>query len=94
VPIFRQGRMWFPKTMPFVTTTGEAQDAVKFLRDHEYLQYPNTMHKDGLDAMSRIVEPDLPDPWPYREIKRKSTDAWRGELMKTERKPGLTWMSG
>ena len=97
VPIFQNGRMFFPrKLVKFCPGDNEMRDLVDHLVEWEIAAFPNAVHVDGLDSLSRIAQPDMLLPWP----KEKATqgpmqDAWRKEFYKKTPKysGGLTWMS-
>jgi len=69
IPIYEQGRMWLPHHMFKTSSTGERYDLVKVFVDEEYDPYPVGIHPDMLDAMSRVLDPELAVTWPKPIIK-------------------------
>ena len=65
MPLFEHEKMLLPKTIPYVNKKGMQVDLVKQFIDLEYLPFPyNSKYQDMLDALSRIVDPDLNVAWP------------------------------
>lgn len=64
VPIFESGRMFLPNGSEFVNHEQIIVDGVKALVDDEYSEFPVATHDDILDALARIVDPDLDVTWP------------------------------
>lgn len=64
VPVFEQGRMYFPHTLNFVTAEGKLCDLVREIIEKEYLSFPVSTHDDALDALSRILDDDLQAVFP------------------------------
>ncbi len=67
VPLFQQGRMWFPEALPYTNTDGKTLDLVQHFVEQEYLAFPVGKHDDMLDALSRVAEPTLDTPWPSKQ---------------------------
>ena len=95
IPLFRAAKIYFPKSMLRERVDGEEVDLTRWFRDREFLQFPNALQKDGLDALSRLCENDLPLPWPrLRSSARKKTDSWRKELyIPVDKNSGTSWMA-
>lgn len=64
VPIFEQSRMWWPNRILFRNYEGKPQDLVNILRNDEYIPFPVCGHDDGMDCMSRILDPALGAKFP------------------------------
>lgn len=88
VPIFENGRFWVPNRLLFVDREKKIKDFMKEFLQEEYLSFPVCSHKDMLDAISRIVEPDLNAQFPSIQedltgtsmtIKRTSTERAKTE---------------
>lgn len=66
IPIFEQRRIVLPPTLIKIDGQGRAVDLVKAFIEEEYLAFPVSAHDDMLDALARILEPELgvifPDP--------------------------------
>jgi len=94
IPLFSSGRVYLPEHIFYYNSEAQHVDLIDQWVKSEYLTFPNTQHKDGLDSMSRIAEPDMQMPWPRRTDYGKRSDAWRRELHKNSTAaPGTTWMS-
>ena len=92
VPVFANGEIYFPPSKPYTNYEGEYVDLVKWFMENEYLVFPNSTLKDGLDGLSRLVEKGIPLPWPRRR-EYKARGQWEKEWDKTpEREPGHSWM--
>jgi len=59
VPLFEQGRIWLPETLHRTDAQGGMRNLVQDFIEEEYLAFPVGIHDDLLDAMARIVDPDL-----------------------------------
>jgi len=67
IPLFEQGKIYLPKTL-FVTNWEKITvDVVRSFIEEEYAGFPVSGHKDLLDALARICEPDLHLVWPKDE---------------------------
>jgi predicted phage terminase large subunit-like protein len=79
IPLFEQSRIYIPDKLIRVNREGMQQDLTQvFIRD-EYLAFPFAAHDDMLDALSRIVDPEMnmraPGPKSNRRrIKSKGVD--------------------
>jgi predicted phage terminase large subunit-like protein len=93
VPLFEQGRVYLPEVM-LRNSDGRQVDLVKHFIDNEYLAFPVAVHDDMLDAMARVLEPDLYAVWP-RDDTGALDYAKRTGRTRYERKPTrtLSWMS-
>jgi phage terminase large subunit-like protein len=60
VPAFKEGRFYFPANINYIDYTDEQKDLVESFINEEYLAFPNSQFKDMLDALARLMEPDLP----------------------------------
>jgi len=68
IPLFEQGRVYFPSSLHATDYERKTVDLVRAFVEEEYIAFPVGLHDDLLDALSRIVEPDLKMVWP-REAK-------------------------
>jgi phage terminase large subunit-like protein len=64
IPIFEQGRMYFPQTLWMTDYEGKTVDLIKVFLEEEYKAFPVSLHDDMLDGLARIEEPDLSLYWP------------------------------
>jgi predicted phage terminase large subunit-like protein len=70
VPWFQNGKLYLPHAI----LNGD-EDVIKEFLEKEYVAFPVAVHDDMLDALARLVEPDLPLQWP-KEEKRKPREIW------------------
>jgi predicted phage terminase large subunit-like protein len=64
VPLFEQGRIYFPRTLHYTDHTGCTRNLIHDFVEEEYKAFPVPVHDDMLDALARIAEPDLELKWP------------------------------
>lgn len=64
IPVFEQGRLWFPRRLSFVDYEGRSRDLVQDFMDDEYLAFPVCVHDDMLDCLARILDPTLGAEFP------------------------------
>jgi phage terminase large subunit-like protein len=74
VPIFEQGRCWFPKYQSYTDYQGRSVDLVQSFIDDEYLAFPVCVHDDMLDSLARILEPTLGAKFPKPKPKEIAED--------------------
>jgi predicted phage terminase large subunit-like protein len=67
VPLFQQGRMWFPTELWYTEGSGRYLDLVPVFVEEELLAFPVAKHDDMLDALARIAQPDLELRWPKED---------------------------
>lgn len=70
VPIFEQGKFWFPKTFFVTDYQKTVVDLVRSFVEEEFLAFPVGIHDDMLDSLARMEEPDLQLQWP-REVREQ-----------------------
>lgn len=94
VPLFANRKVYLPQTVWYrEQDSGKVVNIIDEWVREEYLVFPNAMHKDGLDSMSRITERDLPLPWPRPRDYGNTTDKWMREMRSSKyRKPAESWM--
>jgi phage terminase large subunit-like protein len=68
VPIFEQGRMWFPSQLPKMRYDGTTCDLTAEFYNQEYITFPVSSHDDMFDCLSRIVGPDLRAAFPMQRV--------------------------
>lgn len=59
IPVFEQGRMWFPENITKINYEGRAENLVDVFFDSEYLTFPVLSHDDMLDCLARILDEAL-----------------------------------
>jgi predicted phage terminase large subunit-like protein len=64
IPYFEQGRVFLPRTMFYTPYDGRTSDLTQDFIEQEYKPFPVPIHDDMLDALARLVDPDLPLVWP------------------------------
>jgi predicted phage terminase large subunit-like protein len=64
IPIYEQGRMYFPRALHFVDYELTSRDYVRLFIDDEYLSFPVCVHDDMLDCLARILDPVLGAQFP------------------------------
>lgn len=65
VPVFEQGRMWFPHRLPVMKADRTVSDLVQDFYRNEYLNFPVAEHDDMLDCLSRVLDPKLGAVFPF-----------------------------
>ena len=68
IPIFEGRRVWFPHTLHRTQHDGVTRNLVDQFIEEELLAFPGPRHDDSLDALARIVEPDMPVVWPKGDV--------------------------
>lgn len=87
IPMFEQGKFWFPKNLFITDYQKTIVDMVRVFVEEELVAFPVGLHEDMLDSLSRIAEPDLPLHWPkearaekhYERVRRisgENSGAW------------------
>jgi len=74
IPWFSAGKIYFPPALPYVTADFHQTDLVQEFLNEEFLRWPTGSYRDMLDALSRMVEPELTLPWPKDSEYYKYTD--------------------
>ena len=78
IPLFEQGKVWFPHSIHKTDTDGRMQELVEVFIEQEFLSFPVSKHDDMLDALARIAEPELALVWPKAPVERdKYKDAYQ-----------------
>jgi len=67
LPLFEQGKIWLPESLHKTNYERVAVDLVRAFVEEEYVPFPVGLHDDMLDALARLLEPDLPLVWPKEE---------------------------
>ncbi len=64
IPYFEQGRVFLPRTLFYTPYDGRTSDLVQDFIEQEYKPFPVPIHDDMLDALARLVDPEIPIIWP------------------------------
>jgi len=64
VPVFEQGRIFFPKKVSYVNWEGKYVDAIEEFVDEEFIPFPFGGHDDMLDGLARLLDDDIYQPFP------------------------------
>ena len=59
IPIFEQGRFYFPQKMLFTGYDGKVHDFVSEFINDEFVTFPISKHDDMCDCLARITDDDL-----------------------------------
>ena len=93
VPMFATGKVFLPQNIWMTENeSGNMVDVLERWIMEEYMVFPSSMQKDGLDALSRLCERDLPLPWPRPAVYGRTNDAWMKALRAPERQK-RSWQS-
>jgi predicted phage terminase large subunit-like protein len=87
IPLFERRKVWLPMSIHRTLHDGVTRNLIDVFIEEELLAFPGSRHDDALDALSRLVEPDLSLVWPRQveddreqreryKAKRKSAGAW------------------
>ena len=68
LPIFEQGKFYLPKTLHTTDWQKQTHDLVRDFVEEEYFPFPVGLHKDMMDSLARIAEPDLALVWPKEAV--------------------------
>ncbi|MDP2621236.1 MAG: phage terminase large subunit [Hyphomicrobiales bacterium] len=67
IPYFENGKFYLPRTLHVTDWQKNIVDLVHSFVEEEFYPFPTCLHKDLLDSLSRIAEPDLKLVWPKEE---------------------------
>ena len=67
IPWFEHGKLYLPRTINYVDTTGAQHDLIKDFVEKEYAAFPVARHDDMFDALARLAEPTLKLPYPQEQ---------------------------
>lgn len=67
IPLFEQGKFYLPTSLHKTDYEGQTRELVGDFIEQEYTSFPVPLHDDMLDALARLVEPDLDLTWPKQE---------------------------
>lgn len=72
VPMFEQGRVFFPNRLLKLSQEQTAYDLTDDFYRQEYLTFPVSSHDDMLDCLARILEPALGAVFPMQNVLQNS----------------------
>jgi predicted phage terminase large subunit-like protein len=88
IPLFEQGRVWLPEVHYKTNYEGLLENLTAVFVEEEYKAFPVGHHDDMLDALSRILDEEMPTVWPqpidpeivdrYRRRKHHAAGTWMG----------------
>jgi predicted phage terminase large subunit-like protein len=70
VPLFEQGKVWFPSSLHYTDYEKRTHDLVHVFREDEYKAFPVGQHDDLLDSLSRLCDEDMELKWPHKARNR------------------------
>lgn len=68
VPIFESGRLYIPDHIAYTDYEGHYLNLSKIFTEDEYEPFPVSAHDDMLDALSRVMDPELTTIWPVAPV--------------------------
>lgn len=92
VPLFEAGRIYFPELCYKTDYEGKLVELVSVFREEEFKPFPVGNHDDMLDALSRIMDPEMTVLWPKQAPVEKDRYARAFERSR-QIKAGTSWMS-
>ncbi len=92
VPIFQQHNLYLPKKLEKVDYEGKEHDLVDIFVEQEYMGFPVAVHDDMLDALSRILDYNMPAVWP-RSAAIIAPEKPKERYKQKPRHNSSTWMS-
>ncbi len=88
IPLFEQGRMYFPETVYRTNYEGKTVELVQTFIEEEFKPFPVGLHDDLLDAMARILDEDMHTMWPKQIPTESDRYARKGRAQRAG-----SWMS-
>ena len=86
LPVFEQGKFFLPESKYVTDWQKHTVDLVASFIEEEYFPFPVGLHRDMLDSLARIAEPDLTLVWPMAETKPQEPKQFEGDR-------SLAWMA-
>lgn len=95
-PLFQEGRIIFPATIPYTDGNGKRRNLVEDFIMEEYLEFPVSQYKDMLDALARIRDEKVKITGPvYEEPATPGTDNPLLRWYKQSKGAGsMGWLNG
>jgi len=66
IPLFEDGRFYFPKSLRRTNWEGTNEDLVEIFVSDEFMEFPVSTHDDMLDGLARITDEDMGCSFPRR----------------------------
>jgi predicted phage terminase large subunit-like protein len=66
IPLFEQGRVWFPETVAKVNYEGRVENLTEIFFTTEFMTFPVCSHDDMLDCLARILDEALNAIFPMK----------------------------
>lgn len=79
IPYFEQRRIVLPRTLHYTGYDGRTNDLVHDFIEQELLGFPVGTHDDMLDALARLLEPDMPLLWPRKKSSTRNKGTGGGQ---------------
>lgn len=67
IPTFENGKFYLPKSLHVTDWEKNTVDLVRAFVEEEFYPFPTCLHKDMLDSLSRLLEPELKLIWPQEK---------------------------
>jgi predicted phage terminase large subunit-like protein len=82
IPIFEQGRFYLMKSHHVTDYQKNVKDLVHDFIEDEFMPFPVSSHKDMLDSLARLIEPDLKLIWPKEkpDVDFKQKQVYNGQV--------------
>ena len=87
LPMCEQNKFYLPLSLHVTDWQKNTVDLVHSFIEEEYFPFPACAHKDMLDSLSRIAEPDLKLVWPKEEKPQETTPQIYSQ------QPATAWMA-
>ena len=71
IVLFENGKVYLPTSLHITDWQKNTVDLVRAFIEEEFYPFPTCLHKDMLDALARICEPDLKLIWPKEGVQNK-----------------------
>jgi phage terminase large subunit-like protein len=70
LPVFEQGRFYVPSNLFRTLYDKSTVNLIDVFIEEEYAAFPVSTHDDMLDAISRVMDEDMPVKWPMSDDAR------------------------
>ena len=90
IPLFENRRIFLPETLWRTTYDGKSVELVQAFVEEEYKAFPVGLHDDMLDALARILDPEMTVMWP-KQI--ETPDRYDLKAQQVLRKDRNNWMA-
>lgn len=90
IPLFENRRIFLPETLWRTNYEGKSVELVSTFVEEEYKAFPVGMHDDMLDALSRMLDPEMTVQWPKL---LDAPDRYDAKTARLSRKDRNNWMA-